>query len=94
MMRALRYLLRMPWLLLHLLVLLPLAMFIVSLPWARRGEHGQRFDHRVIRWWSAGLVRVFGFRLRRVGEPLRGAELIVANHVSWIDIVVMHSQRM
>ena len=94
MMRALRYLLRMPWLLLHLLVLLPLAMFIVSLPWARRGEHGQRFDHRVIRWWSAGLVRVFGFRLRRVGEPLRGAVLFVANHVSWIDIVVMHSQRM
>ena len=78
MMRALRYLLRMPWLLLHLLVLLPLAMFIVSLPWARRGEHGQRFDHRVIRWWSAGLVRVFGFRLRRVGEPLRGAVLFVA----------------
>lgn len=94
MMRALRYLLRMPWLLLHLLVLLPVAMLIVSLPWARRGEHGQRLDHRVIRWWSAGLVRVFGFRLRRVGEPLRGAVLFVANHVSWIDIVVMHSQRM
>ena len=92
--RVLRYLVRAPLLLLHLLVLLPIAMFVVSLPWARRGEHGHRVDHRVIRWWSAGLVRVFGFRLRRIGEPLRGAVLFVANHVSWIDIVVLHSQRM
>ena len=94
MIRVLRYLVRIPLLLLHLLVLLPIAMVLVSVPWARRGEHGQRLDNRVIRWWSAGLVRVFGFRLRRVGEPLRGAVLFVANHVSWIDIVVLHSQRM
>ena len=94
MIRVLRYLVRIPLLLLHLLVLLPIAMVLVSVPWARRGEHGQRLDNRVIRWWSAGLVRVFGLRLRRIGEPLRGAVLFVANHVSWIDIVVLHSQRM
>ena len=92
--RVLRYLVRTPLLLVHLLVLLPLAMLVVALPWSRRGEHGARLDHRVIRWWSAGLVRVFGFRLRRIGEPLPGAVLFVANHVSWIDIVVLHSQRM
>ncbi len=94
MIRVLRYLVRIPLLLVHLLVLLPVAMAVVSLPWARRGEHGQRVDNRVVRWWSAGLVRVFGFRLRRIGEPLPGAVLFVANHVSWIDIVVLHSQRM
>lgn len=94
MLRALRYLVRTPWLLLHLLVMLPVAMALISLPWAKRGVHGVRLEHRVIRWWSAGLVRVFGFRLRRIGEPLPGAVLFVANHVSWIDIVVMHSQRM
>ncbi|HET8818767.1 MAG TPA: lysophospholipid acyltransferase family protein [Xanthomonadaceae bacterium] len=94
MIRALRYLVRTPWLLVHLLVLLPVAMLMVSLPFARRGVHGERLDNRVIRWWSAGLVRVFGLRLRRIGEPLQGAVLFVANHVSWIDIVVLHSQRM
>ena len=94
MIRVLRYLVRIPLLLLHLLVLLPIAMVLVSVPWARRGEHGQRLDNRVIRWWSAGLVRVFGLRLRRIGEPLRGAVLFVANHVSWIDISALHSQRM
>ena len=91
MIRVLRYLVRIPLLLVHLLVLLPIAMVLVSVPWARRGEHGQRLDNRVIRWWSAGLVRVFGFRLRRVGKPLQGAVLFVANHVSWIDITLRHA---
>lgn len=94
MLRVLRYLVRTPWLVLHLFVLMPLAVLVISLPWARRGVHGARLDHRVIRWWSAGLVRVFGFDLRRIGEPLPGAVLFVANHVSWIDIVVMQGQRM
>jgi 1-acyl-sn-glycerol-3-phosphate acyltransferase len=37
---------------------------------------------------------VFGFRLRRSGTPLPGATVFVANHVSWVDIVALHSQRM
>ena len=45
------------------------------------------------RWWSGALVRCFGFRIRRVGEPLPGAVMFVANHVSWLDIELMHSQR-
>ncbi len=46
----------------------------------------ETLEHRAIRAWSAGLMRVFGFRLRRVGTPLPGATMFVANHVSWIDI--------
>ena len=92
--RALRYAWRVPWLLLHVLVLLPLTVALISLPTARvRWGHG-RLDDRLIRAWSAGLMRVFGFRLHRFGEPLHGATLFVANHVSWTDIVLLHSQRM
>ena len=57
-------------------------------------SRGERLDHRVIRAWSAGLMRMFGFRLRRIGTPLPGAAMFVANHVSWIDIEMLHSQRM
>jgi 1-acyl-sn-glycerol-3-phosphate acyltransferase len=39
-------------------------------------------------------MRVFGFRMRSRGTPLPGATVFVANHVSWIDIVALHSQRM
>jgi 1-acyl-sn-glycerol-3-phosphate acyltransferase len=92
--RAGRYFVRVPMLLWHLLVHLPLAMLAITPLTARIVIGGERIDHRVIRMWSAGLMRVFGFRPRRVGTPAAGAILFVANHVSWVDIVALHSQRM
>ena len=37
---------------------------------------------------------IFGFRPVQMGAPLPGAVLFVANHVSWVDICILHSQRM
>jgi 1-acyl-sn-glycerol-3-phosphate acyltransferase len=92
--RALRYAYRVPLLLWHLFAHLPLVL-VSMLPGISAIElRGERIDHLAVRLWSAGLMRVFGFRLRRVGEPLPGGVMFVANHVSWIDIVTMHSQRM
>ena len=91
--RPLRYLWRVPLLLLHLIVSLPVALLLIGLPTAGlRLRSGERVDHRTIRAWSAGLLRIFGFRPRRSGPPVRGAALFVANHVSWIDITLLHSQ--
>ncbi len=93
--RPWRYALRLPWLLLHVLVALPLVLVLISLPTRRlRLPSGERLEHRVIRAWQGGLMRVFGFRVRGSGTPLPGAAVFVANHVSWIDIVALHSQRM
>lgn len=92
--RPLRYLWRAPLLSLHLLVGLPLTLLMINPVSARIELRGERLDHRIIRWWSGTLMRIFGFRLRRYGTPLPGAALFVANHVSWIDIELMHSQRM
>lgn len=91
--RVLRYLLRTPVLLLHLALALPITLVFINPLTARWRVGGERVDHKVIRWWSAGLLRVFGFRVRRIGTPLAGAGLFVANHVSWIDIELMHSQK-
>jgi 1-acyl-sn-glycerol-3-phosphate acyltransferase len=92
--RACRYLYRLPMLVWHVLIHLPLAMLLTTPITARLRWRGESLEHRVIRAWSAGLMRVFGFRLRRVGSPLPGAAMFVANHVSWIDIETLHSQRM
>ena len=93
--RAFRYLLRVPFLLWHVCVHLPVALLLMAPPWgASRTRDGDRLDHRAVRWWSAGLMRVFGMRMRRIGTPMPGAAMFVANHVSWIDIVALHSQRM
>ncbi|CAN5639683.1 lysophospholipid acyltransferase family protein [soil metagenome] len=92
--RAWRYAYRLPMLLWHLLVHLPLTMLAITPLTAALDVRGERLDHRLIRAWSGGMMHVFGFRLRRVGTPMPGATLFVANHVSWVDIVLLHSQRM
>jgi len=44
-----------------------------------------------IRAWSTGLLAVLGVRLDVQGAPLAGAKLLVANHVSWLDIMAIHA---
>ncbi|MEH6418396.1 lysophospholipid acyltransferase family protein [Pseudomonas sp. CGJS7] len=92
--RALRYLIRVPLLAWHVLIHLPLVLLLITLPTARIALGEETLEERLIRAWAGGLMRIFGFSLRRVGTPLRGATLFVANHVSWVDIEILHSQRM
>lgn len=47
-----------------------------------------------IGWWSAGLLRALGIGLNVQGRPpLPAAQplLVVANHVSWLDIAAVHA---
>jgi 1-acyl-sn-glycerol-3-phosphate acyltransferase len=44
-----------------------------------------------VRWWSAKLLQVLGIELRADGRLHAGATLIVANHVSWLDIAAVHA---
>ena len=89
--RPLRYLVRVPLLFLHVTIVLPVVIVAISLPQRRRGDRNG-LDARAIRFWQGGLLRIFGLRPQRVGTPLPGAALFVANHVSWIDISLLHSQ--
>lgn len=93
--RWFRYLYRVPLLLLHLCLGLPVTMLCVVVPALARIRigHDDTLEERMIRWWQGTLMRVFGFRLRRFGTPPPGATLFVANHVSWVDISILHSQR-
>ncbi|MCR6495122.1 1-acyl-sn-glycerol-3-phosphate acyltransferase [Thermomonas sp. S9] len=86
--RAWRYAYRTPLLAWHLLVDLPITLLLIAL------GRGGWLSHAMVRWWSGGLLRVFGMRLQREGAPLPGGTLFVANHVSWVDIMVLHSQHM
>ncbi|GAA0710885.1 lysophospholipid acyltransferase family protein [Dokdonella soli] len=91
--RVLRYAIRTPLLLLHALIAAPLAVMVLNPLAARLRVGNTTLEKFMIRWWSGALVRIFGFRVRRFGEPLPGAVLYVANHISWLDIELMHSQR-
>jgi len=51
----------------------------------------QRARERRIAWWSAKMFRMLGMRLEVQGRFRPGAKLIVANHVSWLDIMAVHA---
>ena len=69
--RVFRYAYRVPLLLIHLLVFLPIILLCLSplLVWIRVGD--ESVGDVSVRWWSSGLMRIFGFRLRRVGTPAK-----------------------
>lgn len=92
--RVCRYLYRVPLLLVHLLLFLPMLLIAMLPPWGRMRVGNRLFEHAAVNAWSTGLMWIFGFRLQRFGTPLPGAVLFVANHVSWVDISMLHSQRM
>ena len=88
--RASRYLYRLPLLGWHLLVHLPVLLLLLAV-----GEVGGRqVGHAALRWWAHWFLRIFGMRVIREGLPLAGGTMFVANHVSWVDIVALHSQHM
>lgn len=41
---------------------------------------------RIVRLWHRGLLRILGLRLTVSGRPPQPPALIVANHISWVDI--------
>ncbi len=47
---------------------------------------------QAVQRWAAGMLGIFGIALRRRGPALAtGPVLLVANHLSWLDILVMHA---
>jgi 1-acyl-sn-glycerol-3-phosphate acyltransferase len=61
----------------------------VSIVRLRGGSVAQR--HAAVQWWSARLLALMGIELRIAGVLAPGAVLVVANHVSWLDIASLHA---
>jgi len=47
--------------------------------------------HAIMQRWAVELLRSLGVTVRVSGEPHPGAVLMVANHVSWLDIPALHA---
>jgi 1-acyl-sn-glycerol-3-phosphate acyltransferase len=74
--------------LLRVLVHLLSGMALMALRFRRLDESGRQ---RLIQWWSTALLRHIGLQIRVNGQVQAGAGLLVANHVSWLDIAAIHS---
>ncbi|HSB99636.1 MAG TPA: lysophospholipid acyltransferase family protein, partial [Burkholderiaceae bacterium] len=67
-------------------VLHGMAVVALRFPWLDAAQRQQR-----IGWWSRGLLRAIGVRLVADGDFRAGANLLVANHISWLDIAAVHA---
>jgi 1-acyl-sn-glycerol-3-phosphate acyltransferase len=57
-----------------------------------RCDAAQRQAH--VQAWSLQMLSLLGIRLEVSGQPcVSGPMLLVANHISWLDILVMHATR-
>jgi 1-acyl-sn-glycerol-3-phosphate acyltransferase len=56
---------------------------------ARRPQARVRWQGRAFQWWSRSLCRVLGVRVRVSGPPPAPPFLLVANHTSYLDILVL-----
>lgn len=43
--------------------------------------------------WSGQMLRIVGIELQVNGQPAGGPVLLVSNHISWLDILVIHASR-
>ncbi len=44
-----------------------------------------------VQWWSRRLLHLLGITIETHGTPCRDATLVVANHVSWLDILAINA---
>lgn len=88
-----RMLYRVPILLLLLFIGIP-AVLVCMLPGIRRmPAAGMALGLRAHQLWSRAMLGVFGIRLDVLGALPPGSCLVAANHISWLDILVLHAVR-
>jgi 1-acyl-sn-glycerol-3-phosphate acyltransferase len=87
----LRLIYRLPWLLLHLFIGLPLTLLSFVPPARAVRIRGRALNEIMQCWFAAMTCRIFGLRRRVSGTFAPGAQLIAANHISWLDIQLLHS---
>lgn len=74
-----------------LLLFLTPALMLINHHRRSGTEAGARKADRGAVRLASRLVWLFGFRVKLTGEPVSGPVLIAANHMSWMDIPVLHS---
>lgn len=84
-----RSLLRAGWRLLRLLAHLLTGTVLTVFYTRRRPDGSYRYRPALVRWWHERACRILGLVVEVIGEPPRDSALLVANHVSWLDVPVL-----
>ncbi len=89
-MRPFRFTVRLALLLVHVVVGIPLTVLCFNRVGRAIHVGGRTLEEFMLNAWSRGACRIFGIRLAVEGAPAPAPVLIVSNHISWLDIEVLH----
>lgn len=68
-----------------------LGLWTVAVHFPRLGREARETR---VQAWSLQLLALWGIHLKIVGQPVAGGPaLMVSNHISWLDILVIHAAR-
>ena len=84
----LRRILRAVMLAAHVLLGVLLALVVLLMPSALRARRVPKLSA----WWLRRGAGIVGLRVLARGRPAEGPALLVANHISWLDILVLATQ--
>lgn len=90
-MGAIRLIIRLPLILLHVVLGTPATVIAFYRPFRGIQVSGESLRDVMLRWWARTMCRIFGVRVQPCGKFPDGPQLVVANHISWLDIQVLHS---
>lgn len=90
-MSALRFLVRFIALFVSVIIIFPLILLLISIS---QKLSNRKLNKRVLNFWSRLLCKVCGLKLYSFGIIQDNPVLLVANHVSWLDIPVIHSYKL
>ncbi|MBU0654894.1 MAG: 1-acyl-sn-glycerol-3-phosphate acyltransferase [Gammaproteobacteria bacterium] len=85
-MKSLRRILRLSRLAVHVVNGIFLTLLLAGL---LRMSLNEPFYQRVVAWWLRKVPQIIGVKLTVIGEPVNQAALMVANHISWLDIPLL-----
>ena len=79
--------LRLLWLSLHFILGLVL-LFVYRIRWGKQWFYSEKGAQAAQQWMRQG-CRILGLKIHINGQPSSAAAILVANHISWLDIVAI-----
>jgi 1-acyl-sn-glycerol-3-phosphate acyltransferase len=61
--------------------------------WRRQGRWSASEQSAAVEQWARAMLQALGVQLQVQGQPIAGPVLWVANHIAWLDILVLHAVR-
>jgi 1-acyl-sn-glycerol-3-phosphate acyltransferase len=86
-----RFLFRSILFILSVVIVLPLVLLLITIA---QKKNKREFNKKVVNYWSKFLCFVCGLKLNCKGKIQKNPVLIVANHISWVDIPVIHCYKL